>query len=139
MHKIATSMLLVWLAACTTPRAGPAPAAADPKGAPEFAVAASAPAATPSSVAASAATPSSAGAPAAGVVNQNYVKRGYRAVHRNGQLLYCQSQIVTGSLFHDTVCLTEDQMRASDRKTQNTVDEFVKMRNATGCTGPKCN
>jgi hypothetical protein len=77
---------------------------------------------------------------AAGVnaVDENLVKRGYRTVQRNGQLLYCQTQTLTGTHFNNTVCLTEAQVRARDQDTQNTKDQLGREGRAAcpsgGCT-----
>jgi hypothetical protein len=54
------------------------------------------------------------------------VKHGYKPVHRNGQLLYCRSQILTGTHFQNTVCLTEAQVNASERERQDVLDQLAK-------------
>src|ERR1700730_6786117 len=129
MNKSATVVLSSLIAACATQSGAPAPAAgADLKRTTEGAVAASAPVGT-SPIAA---------APVAEVVDQRYVKRGYKTVHRNGQLLYCQSQMITGSLLQNTVCLSDAQMKAADQKTREMVDQINKMRDSGTCNGPKC-
>ena len=70
-------------------------------------------------------------------VNRSYVKSGYQVVHRNGELLYCRSEAVTGSLFRSTVCHTEAQMQAAEEIRRHAVDEIS---NAHGgeCTILKC-
>jgi hypothetical protein len=74
----------------------------------------------------------------ANAVNENLVKRGYRTMRRNGQLLYCQTQTLTGTHFNNTVCLTEAQIRARDQDTQNTKDQLGREGRAAcpsgGCT-----
>lgn len=79
-----------------------------------------------------------AGATDANAVDENLVKRGYRTVRRNGQLLYCQTQTLTGTHFNNTLCLTEAQVRARDQDTQNTQDQLGREGRAAcpkgGCT-----
>lgn len=118
MKTIATVVLSGLIAACATQPRVPAPAAAaNPKPpAPASTMAATSPVGT-TTVAA---------APAADVVNQSYLKRGYRAVHRNGQLLYCQSQVLTGTHFQHTVCLSDAQLKAADDGKQSTLDQMGK-------------
>jgi hypothetical protein len=72
-----------------------------------------------------------------GVVNQSYVKSGYEVVHRNGQLLYCRSEPLTGSLIRSAVCRTNAQMKAAEQIRQHVVDE---LENAHGgeCKLVKC-
>jgi hypothetical protein len=72
------------------------------------------------------------------VVNQSYLKNGYKVVHRNGQLLYCRSETVTGTLFRSTVCETDAQMKAAEQNRQNVVDELGKSHGGE-CTILKCN
>jgi hypothetical protein len=72
------------------------------------------------------------------VVNQNYLKRGYQAVHRNGQLLYCRSETVSGTRFLSTVCETDAQLKAAEQTRQYGVDELRKSRSGV-CTALKCN
>ena len=71
-------------------------------------------------------------------VNQSYLKRGYQAVQSNGEVLYCRSEALTGSLFRSTVCHTDAQMQAADQNRRRVVDEI---ENAHGgeCTIMKCN
>jgi hypothetical protein len=71
------------------------------------------------------------------VVNQSYIKSGYRAVRRKGQLLYCRSEVITGSLLPSTVCLTDAQMKATERNTQDMADQLNKSR-SVDCRVYKC-
>ena len=71
-------------------------------------------------------------------VNQNYLKGGYQAVQRNGQLLYCRSEALTGTLMRTTVCVTEAQMKAAEQNRQNVVDELGK-HHGPECGTMKCN
>ena len=72
-----------------------------------------------------------------GVINQSYIKSGYKAVRRNGQLLYCRSEVITGSLLPSTVCLTDAQMKATERNTQDMADQLNKSR-SVDCRVYKC-
>jgi hypothetical protein len=50
------------------------------------------------------------------------VKRGFRPVQRQGQLLYCRTQIITGTHFSNKVCLTQAQIMAIDENTKKNLD-----------------
>lgn len=119
MKTIATVVLSGLIAACATQPPVPTPAAAANPKSPTSAgtVVATSPPAGTTTVAA---------APAPDAVNQSYIKRGYRAIHRNGQLLYCQSQVLTGTHFQHTVCLSEAQLRAADMGKDSTLNEIEK-------------
>src|SRR5579859_7241149 len=100
MKTITLVLLSVLVAACATQRRAPA-IGADPssKVAPAGAVAAGAPEGATTTSAAPAAA---AQADNSSVVVQTAMKHGYKAVHRNGQLLYCRSEILTGTHFRNT-------------------------------------
>jgi hypothetical protein len=124
MKTIGLLLLSVSIAACATqqrpPTAGVVPSATT---APTDAVAASAPAGTtPTSAAPVADHPTGS----SNVADPNILKHGYKAVHRNGQLLYCRSQILTGTHFQNTICLTEAQLNAAERERQEVVDQLGK-------------
>ena len=72
------------------------------------------------------------------VVNQSYLKSGYKVAYRNGQLLYCRPESFTGTLFRSTVCKTEAQMSAAEQRRQNAVDELGKAHGGE-CAILKCN
>jgi hypothetical protein len=72
------------------------------------------------------------------VVNPSYPKNGYKVAYRNGQLLYCRSEALTGTLFRSTVCKTDAQMEAAEQRRQNAVDELGKAHGGE-CTILKCN
>ena len=74
----------------------------------------------------------------ANVVNQSYLKSGYKVAYRDGQLLYCRPESFTGTLFRSTVCKTEAQMSAAEQRRQNAVDELGKAHGGE-CTILKCN
>jgi hypothetical protein len=72
------------------------------------------------------------------VVSQKYLKSGYRVVHENGQLLYCRSEAITGTLLRSTVCKTDAQLKAAEQMRQNVVDELGKPHGGE-CQILKCN
>jgi hypothetical protein len=72
------------------------------------------------------------------IVNQKYVKRGYRPVRRNGEILYCRSETLTGTHFKNTVCLSAAQMQLAERNNQDTIDQMGKA-GSVDCRVSKCN
>jgi hypothetical protein len=47
------------------------------------------------------------------------IKRGYKVVNTNGEVLYCRSDFATGSHIQtNTVCLTARQLDEKDQRTQ---------------------
>jgi hypothetical protein len=126
VRAFAIIVVLCSIAACATQSRPPAVAAlADPNSnvASAGAAAARAPAATTTGAIAPIAD-HPADDPI--VVNQDYVKRGYKPVHRNGEILYCRSDTLTGTRFKNTVCLSATQMQAIDRNKQDTIDKMGK-------------
>jgi hypothetical protein len=98
------------------------------------------PAAAPQSAATPAApttpaTPATAatGAPpaASAVPNKDLLSHGYRMTTIKGQVVYCRSESVTGSAFKNSVCLTEEQIRAQ----QKDVDSVLRQTQGTDCSG----
>jgi hypothetical protein len=137
MKTIAIVLLSVSLAACAAQQRVPATGAessskAAPTGA---AAAASAPAGTTSTSAAPAADHP---ADNSNAVSQSALKHGYKAVNKNGQLLYCRSEILTGTHFRNTVCLTEAQVNASERDRQEVLDQITKS-GGVDCRVARCN
>jgi hypothetical protein len=57
-------------------------------------------------------------------VNQTLVKRGYQPRRLNGQLKYCRSQVLTGTHFRSTVCLTPDEISAADGNTKSDLNQL---------------
>jgi hypothetical protein len=140
MKTLGLLLLSVSIAACATQQRPTATGAVPSStAAPTGAVAA-----TPTSGAPAGATPTSAAlvadhpADKSNVVDPNILKHGYKPVHRNGQLLYCRSQILTGTHFQNTVCLTEAQVNASERERQETLDQLTKA-GGIDCRVAKCN
>jgi hypothetical protein len=71
-------------------------------------------------------------------VDLAYLKSGYRISHLNGQLLYCRSESVTGTLFRSTVCKTDAEMKAAEQTRQNVADELGKPHGGVCNNPPKC-
>ena len=57
-------------------------------------------------------------------VNQALVKRGFQPRRLNGQLKYCRSQVLTGTHFRSTVCLTADEISANDGNTKSDLNQL---------------
>jgi hypothetical protein len=57
-------------------------------------------------------------------VNQALVQRGYQPRLLNGQLKYCRSQVLTGTHFRSTVCLTPDEISATDGNTKSDLNQL---------------
>lgn len=70
-------------------------------------------------------------------VNVSLVKEGYRAQLRQGQVFYCRSEPVTGTMFHSKVCRTEAQVEALRRATKANSDE-LRQQPRFQCVGPEC-
>jgi hypothetical protein len=142
MRTITLVLLSILIAACATRQRAPTPGAGSASNAaPEGTVVASARAgitptpagATPTPAAPVADHPSDPNVP-----DPNILQHGYKAVHQHGQLLYCRSQILTGTHFPNTVCLTDAQVRASEHGKQEALDQLGKAGGAD-CRVYKCN
>jgi hypothetical protein len=111
---LAVHVMLLMLFGCVAKPQAPAPknavTAANP-----------APAATTPEASASANSPTNNANPA---VNQALVKRGYQPRRLNGQLKYCRSQVLTGTHFRSTVCLTPDEISAADGNTKSDLNQL---------------
>jgi hypothetical protein len=70
-------------------------------------------------------------------VNQTLVQRGYQPRQLNGQLKYCRSQILTGTHFSNTVCLTQEEISATDGNTRSELDTIGRAGRAI-CPNNKC-
>jgi len=70
-------------------------------------------------------------------VNQTLVKRGYQPRQLNGQLKYCRSQVLTGTHFRSTVCLTQDEISATDGNTKSDLNIMDRAGRAI-CPNNKC-
>jgi hypothetical protein len=104
------------------------------------ATAATATAATATAGTATAAAATGAAAatnPAAGDVDPALVKEGYRVVRRQGKILYCQTQTVTGTKFGNTVCRTAEQIQEEKRETELSQRQLIRSGPAY-CVGTQC-
>jgi hypothetical protein len=96
------------------------------------------PIASPSTtVAAATGTASALNAPTTSAVDPVLVKEGYRAVRRQGMILYCQTQTVTGTKFANTVCMTAEQLQEVKRETQQSKRLLIRSGPAN-CVGNQC-
>jgi hypothetical protein len=70
-------------------------------------------------------------------VNQDLVKRGYRARLYHGEIVYCREEAVTGSMFTSLNCQSEEHLR---RLEENVTREMRQSGGSTcGHTGqPSC-
>ena len=66
-------------------------------------------------------------------VNQDLVKRGYKAVSRRGELVYCRKDAVTGTAFRTNVCLTEFQITDMERRAHEEMQVTPSSCAGTGC------
>jgi len=57
-------------------------------------------------------------------VDQTLLKRGYQPRRLNGQLKYCRSQVLTGTHFSSTVCLTPEEISATDGNTKSDLNQL---------------
>ena len=76
-------------------------------------------------------------APAASDVDPALVKEGYRVVRRQGKVLYCQTQTVTGTKFGTTKCATAEQIHESERETELSKQQLIRTGPAY-CVGTQC-
>ena len=135
MRTITLVLLSILIAACAARQRAPALSAGPASNAaPAGTVVAGAPAGTTSTPA----EPVVDHLSDPNVPDPNILKHGYKAVHHNGKLLYCRSQILTGTHFQNTVCLTEAQVKASERGRQEALDQLGKAGGAD-CRVYKCN
>ena len=127
------ALLVMMVTACSVPRDAATVVKPDAK------MAARAAAATNGTPAAAAASSGSALATtnAAAGVDAALVREGYRVVRRHGQILYCRSQSVTGTLFASTICLTASEIASQRRELQQSKD-LLNQGRATQCVGPEC-
>jgi hypothetical protein len=70
-------------------------------------------------------------------VNETLLKRGYRPRLLNGQLKYCRSQVLTGTHFSNTVCLTQDEISATDGNTKSDLN-IMDRAGRSICPNNKC-
>jgi hypothetical protein len=70
-------------------------------------------------------------------VNQTLVKRGYEPRRLNGQLKYCRSSVLTGTHFRTTVCLTPEEISATDGNTKSDLNQLDKAGRSI-CPNNRC-
>lgn len=115
--------------ACATSPSHDAPAA-DPT--PITAQQAAAIAATP--LASTSAAPPSANGSALPAIDPTLIKQGWRVVRRKDQLVYCRSEMVTGTQFRRKVCLTPDEIERQAQKAKEMRDRMIESRPGPPCT-----
>jgi hypothetical protein len=94
--------------------------------------------ATATGAAAVAGTATAADAPPTSTaVDPALIKEGYRAVRRQGTILYCQTQTVTGTKFANTVCKTAQQIQELKRETEQSRRLLIRSGPAS-CVGNQC-
>ncbi len=111
--------------------------AARPAAAPPANVAATVNSASAATTLASPASANSSANNANPAVDQALVKRGYQPRRLNGQLKYCRSQVLTGTHFRSTVCLTQDEINATDGNTKSDLNTLDRAGRAI-CPNNKC-
>jgi uncharacterized protein (AIM24 family) len=82
-------------------------------------------------------TTAATNAPAGGDVDPALVKEGYRVVRRQGKILYCKTQTVTGTKFGNTVCRTAEQIQEEKRETELSQRQLIRSGPAY-CVGTQC-
>ena len=129
LKALASALLVLTLAACSSqPRepSGNAPAAG---GAPPPAA----------NVAAPTRTAASDKLEAPAVLNRSLVSAGYKATSIKGEIYYCRMVDVTGTQFKRRVCLNEAQVRDEERKSKEMADRMIDSGFNPGCaTFPNC-
>jgi hypothetical protein len=70
-------------------------------------------------------------------VSETLVKRGYQPRQLNGQLKYCRSQVLTGTHFRSTVCLTPEEISATDGNTKSDLNTLDRAGRSI-CPNNKC-
>jgi hypothetical protein len=75
--------------------------------------------------------------PSVAKVDPALIKEGYRAVRRQGKILYCQTQTVTGTKFGNTVCRTAEQIQEEKRDTELSQRMLIRSGPAN-CVGTQC-
>jgi len=122
MRSIVMIIALVGLAGCSTQ-----PQTVETKSVPVGAA--------PSTPAPVATAPAAATPPAAPTVAKK-VPSGYRLVKRNGQELYCRSEVLLGSRFPEKMCFTKAQLEEIEKRTDSAMDDLEKGRKV--CVGTQC-
>jgi hypothetical protein len=139
IKQIALVVLATLAAACSsTPATSPSrpnepavgTAAPQQSAAQTLAAAGDAPAIAPRTASAAAAAPAS-------VVDANLVKAGYSVMRRQGEVLYCRNEIITGQRIGTRICLTAGQIQ--DEKQNVTKAKDLLNQPSNRCLGASCN
>jgi hypothetical protein len=138
IKQIALVVFATLAAACSTPATSPSridePAVRAPaprQSAPQtLAAADNAPAIAPGTALAVAAAPPS-------VVDASLVKAGYSVMRRNGEILYCRNEVITGQRIGTRICLTAAQIQ--NEKQNVTKAKDLLNQPANRCLGASCN
>lgn len=73
----------------------------------------------------------------AGVVDASLVKAGYSVMRRQGEVLYCRSEVITGQRIGSRICLTAAQIQ--DEKQNVTKARDLLNQPSNRCLGASCN
>lgn len=134
MNRIAVAISIALLSACLSP---PRPATAPPGTVTPAAEPFAASPASPPAVAAAAATsPDVAPATSSHKPDPELLKQGYRVQTYHGQLMYCRTEEITGSVLTRKVCQTAEQING---RTESAREIMNTRRSDTSCGQMKCN
>jgi hypothetical protein len=75
--------------------------------------------------------------PAAGGIEASLIKQGYHLVRRNDQVIYCRSEMITGTTFTSSVCMTQTQIEEM-RRAYTQRQDVLNQSHALQCRGDKC-
>ena len=72
----------------------------------------------------------------AGVVDASLIKAGYSVMRRQGEVLYCRSEVITGQRIGTQICLTAGQIQA-EKQNVNQAKDLLNRPNYN-CLGLSC-
>lgn len=82
-------------------------------------------------------TASAGAAPPAGAVDASLVKAGYSVMKRNGEVLYCRNEVITGQRIGTRICLSAAQIQTEKQNVTKAKDLLNQPANR--CLGASCN
>jgi hypothetical protein len=82
-------------------------------------------------------TASAAAAAAVGVVDASLVKAGYSVMRRQGEVLYCRNEVITGQRIGTRICLSAAQIQNEKQNVTKAKDLLNQPSNR--CLGASCN
>jgi hypothetical protein len=82
-------------------------------------------------------TASAAAAAPASVVDASLVKAGYSVMRRDGEVLYCRNEVITGQRIGTRICLSAAQIQ--DEKQNVTKAKDLLNQPSNRCLGASCN